>query len=91
MGMSSLTEIAACHRVRLLLQHGHGSTVSGRTHARSALDIAALFEDGSPSLSRVVALGTDLQGHPRKLFEAVCKATHDLPDYLRHVDAWLAP
>jgi len=28
---------------------------------------------------------------PRKLFEAVCKATHDLPDYLSHVDAWLAP
>jgi predicted nucleotidyltransferase len=89
MGMSSLTEIAACHRVRLLLQHG--STVSGRIHARSDLDIAALFEDGPPSLSRVVALGTDLQGHPRKLFEAVCEATHELPDHLRHVDAWLAP
>ena len=60
MGMSSLTEIAACHRVRLLQQHG--STVSGRVHTRSDLDIAALFEDGPPSLSRVVALGTDLQG-----------------------------
>lgn len=36
--------------------------MSGRIHARSDLDIAALFEDGPPSLDRVVALGTDLQG-----------------------------
>ena len=25
----------------------------------------------------------------RKLFEAVCQATRDIPEYLRHVDAWL--
>jgi uncharacterized protein YutE (UPF0331/DUF86 family) len=26
---------------------------------------------------------------PRKLFQAVRRAVHDVPDYLRHVDAWL--
>jgi len=26
---------------------------------------------------------------PRKLFEAVRQAVHDVPEYLRHVDAWL--
>jgi len=27
---------------------------------------------------------------PRKLFEAVRQAVHDVPEYLRHVDAWIA-
>ncbi len=27
---------------------------------------------------------------PRKLFEAIRQAVADLPEYLRHVDAWLA-
>jgi predicted nucleotidyltransferase len=59
MGMSSLAEIGARHRVRLLLQHG--STVSGHVHARSDLDLAALFEDGQGALASVVALSADLQ------------------------------
>ena len=42
MDMLSLAEVAARHRVTLLLQHG--STMSGRVHAHSDLDIAALFE-----------------------------------------------
>jgi len=27
---------------------------------------------------------------PRKLFEAVRQAVLDVPEYLRHVDAWIA-
>lgn len=27
---------------------------------------------------------------PRKLFEAVREAVHDVPEYLRHVEAWLS-
>jgi predicted nucleotidyltransferase len=57
--MSSLAEIGARHRVRLLLQHG--STVSGHVHSESDLDIAALFEDGQGSLASVIALSADLQ------------------------------
>ena len=59
MGTSSLAQIAARHRVRLLLRHG--STVSGRVHAESDLDMAALFEEGQASLASVVALSADLQ------------------------------
>jgi predicted nucleotidyltransferase len=59
MGNSTLAQIADRHRVRLLLQHG--STVSGRVHAESDLDIAALFEEGQALLPDVVALGADLQ------------------------------
>jgi predicted nucleotidyltransferase len=55
-----LAEVAARHRVTLLLQHG--STVSGRVHARSDLDIAALFEADDVSLADVVELTADLQG-----------------------------
>ena len=59
MDMSSLAEIGARHRVRLLLQHG--STVSGHVHARSDLDLAALFKNGQGALANVVALSADLQ------------------------------
>ena len=59
MDMSSLPEIAASHRVRLLLQHG--STVSWHVHARSDLDLAALFKNGQGALANVVALSADLQ------------------------------
>lgn len=59
MDIAILGEIAGRHRVRLLLQHG--STVSGRVHANSDLDIAALFEDGHESLARVAALSAELQ------------------------------
>jgi predicted nucleotidyltransferase len=59
MGSTRLPDIAGRHRVRLLLQHG--STVSGRVHAASDLDIAALFEDDHDLLARVVALGAELQ------------------------------
>jgi predicted nucleotidyltransferase len=60
MDMQSLAEVAARHRVTLLLQHG--STVSGRVHAHSDFDIAALFEADNVSLADVAALGADLQG-----------------------------
>ncbi len=42
----------------LLLQHG--STVAGRTHGRSDVDVAALFE-GDASFARQGALLADLQ------------------------------
>ena len=58
--MPGLDEIAVRHRVRLLVQHG--STVSGRVHARSDLDIAVLFEHGDTLASAAGALGADLQG-----------------------------
>ena len=60
MDTASLAEISARHRVRLVLQHG--STVSGRVHAKSDLDIAVLFEDDHESLARVAALSVDVQG-----------------------------
>ena len=55
----SLPEIAARQRVRLLLQHG--STVSGRVHARSDLDLAVLFESAHDAASGVDSLHVDLQ------------------------------
>jgi len=60
MDMVRLAEVAARHRVTLLLQHG--STVSGRVHAHSDLDIAALFEASDVSLADVAGLSADLQG-----------------------------
>lgn len=59
MDTSSLAEVAARNRVTLLLQHG--STVSGRVHAHSDLDLAALFATEDVPLSVVTALSEDLQ------------------------------
>ncbi|MCL4822022.1 MAG: nucleotidyltransferase domain-containing protein [Vicinamibacteria bacterium] len=47
MERTELDALARRHRVSVLVQHG--STVRGTTHARSDLDLAALF-DGAPSL-----------------------------------------
>jgi uncharacterized protein len=52
-------EIARRHGARLLVQYG--STVTGRTHAGSDVDIAVLFE-GEPDYSRVGRLVGDLEG-----------------------------
>lgn len=49
--------IAARHGVRLLLRFG--STVTGRTHAQSDVDIAVLFE-GEPSFDREAELLVEL-------------------------------
>ncbi len=54
-----LEEIARRHGIRLLLQFG--STVSGRTHARSDVDLAALLDRATLSLSEHAALLHDLQ------------------------------
>ena len=51
------THIARQHGVRLLLQFC--STVTGRAHAASDVDLAALF-DGEPTLARVGDLHADL-------------------------------
>jgi hypothetical protein len=58
--------IAHEHGIRLLLQFG--STVTGRTHARSDVD----------------------EIDPVRLHDACRTAVADLPQYLRHVHAWLA-
>lgn len=54
-----LEEIARRHGIRLLLQFG--STVSGRTHARSDVDLAALLDRATLSLGEHAALHHDLQ------------------------------
>ncbi len=57
--MPPFDEIARRHGARLLVQYG--STVTGRTHAGSDVDIAVLFE-GEPEYARVGRLLADLQG-----------------------------
>ena len=52
-------EIARRHGARLLVQYG--STITGRTHAGSDLDIAVLFE-GEPGYARVGGLLAELEG-----------------------------
>ena len=51
--------IARRHRARLILQYG--STVSGRIHAGSDVDVAVLFE-GDPDYRRLGDLLADLEG-----------------------------
>ena len=57
MERGGLEAIARGHGVLLLLQFG--STVTGREHAESDVDIAVLF-DGEPSFARMDALLADL-------------------------------
>jgi predicted nucleotidyltransferase len=83
MDIASLSEIASRHRVRLLLQHG--STVSGRVHAKSDLDIAVLFEDDRESLARVAALSVDLQGLYRGQELDVAVINHADPLFLKTI------
>jgi predicted nucleotidyltransferase len=59
MDTAALAAVAARHPIRLLLLHG--STVTGRTHAQSDVDLAALFESGQASRGAVAALTDDLQ------------------------------
>lgn len=54
-----LEEIARKHRARLVLQFG--STVSGKTHPRSDVDIAVLLERPDLSLRAHAELQHDLQ------------------------------
>ncbi len=56
---SELAEIVRRRGVSLLIQFG--STVSGRTHPRSDVDLAALFEGDVPSLEAQGELQQDLQ------------------------------
>jgi predicted nucleotidyltransferase len=59
MSVPSFEAIARRHRARLLLQYG--STVSGRTHAGSDVDVAVLFE-GEPDYTRLGGLLADIEG-----------------------------
>lgn len=58
MSAPSFEEIARRHKARLLVQHG--STVGGRTHAASDVDVAVLF-DGEPDYARLGGLLADLE------------------------------
>ena len=57
--MPSFAEIASRHGASLLLQYG--STVSGRTHDRSDVDLGVLYDGPPPSLMDVGGLIADLQ------------------------------
>lgn len=59
MDRERLADIARRHGARLILQFG--STVTGRTHPRSDLDLAIFLEAGPFSLSRLAEISTDLQ------------------------------
>ena len=54
-----LGEMARRHGIRLLLQFG--STVTGRVHERSDVDLGLLLDNHSPSLARYADLQIDLQ------------------------------
>jgi predicted nucleotidyltransferase len=59
MSSAPFDAIARSHRARLLLQYG--STISGRTHPGSDVDVAVLFED-TPAYACLGALLADLEG-----------------------------
>jgi predicted nucleotidyltransferase len=59
MGPRDFDAFAGKHGVRLLLQFG--SSVSGRTHAASDVDLAVLLERPNPSLKAHAELTADLQ------------------------------
>lgn len=54
-----LASVCRTHGIRLLLQFG--STVSGRTHVASDIDLAVLMQRRPDSLDEYVELVTDLQ------------------------------
>ena len=65
-----LADVARRHGIRLLLRFG--STVTGRTHARSDLDMAVLLEHVPASFDAFAALGADLQAlHPGREVDLV--------------------
>ena len=59
MDSERLSAVCRTHGIRLLLQFG--STVSGRTHAASDIDLAALVERRPASLEAYAELIADLQ------------------------------
>lgn len=59
MDARSLEDVARGYGVVLLLQFG--STVSGRQHPRSDVDLAVLLQEPSPSLRTLSELARDLQ------------------------------
>jgi predicted nucleotidyltransferase len=70
MNDSRLADIARRHGIRLLLQFG--SSVSGATHPRSDVDLAALVEQPTLSLPERMDLLHDLQAlHPDREVDLV--------------------
>jgi uncharacterized protein len=61
MHVEPLADIARKHGIALVIQFG--STVTGRAHDRSDMDLAVLFETTDPSLDDEIRLAADLQEH----------------------------
>jgi len=59
MNPADLDRVARAHGIRLLLQFG--STVTGRVHAKSDVDVAVLLERPSQTLEERAAMVHDLQ------------------------------
>lgn len=59
MNPTDLDRIARAHGIRLLLQFG--STVTGRVHAKSDVDVAVLLERSRQTLEERGAMAHDLQ------------------------------
>ncbi len=59
MNSADLERVARTHGIRLLLQFG--STVTGRTHAKSDVDVAALLEHPDQTLDEHATMLHDLQ------------------------------
>ena len=85
MAGSELTDIAKRYNVVLLLQFG--STVTGKSHARSDVDIAVLFDRPSVALEELGALEAELQAlHPERPVDLVVLNRAD-PLLLKQVTA----
>jgi predicted nucleotidyltransferase len=54
-----LSDVASRHGIRLIVQFG--STVTGRTHSHSDIDIGVLLEHMPPGFGALADLQTDLQ------------------------------
>ena len=75
--------LARRHGFELLVQFG--STVTGRTHSRSDLDLGVLFRSGSPSFRQLAELTHDLQKHLPEREVDVAVLNHADPLFLRKV------
>ena len=70
MNGTAYDEIAGRYGIVLLLQFG--STVTGKTHPQSDLDLAVLLGRGSFSFEKMLALQADLQAlHPERRLDLV--------------------
>jgi predicted nucleotidyltransferase len=85
MASPELTDIAKRHNIVLLLQFG--STVTGKSHTRSDVDIAVLFDRPCVALEELGTLQAELQAlYPERLVDLVVLNRAD-PLLLKQVTA----